>query len=140
MGTGFPVPEKSSVAYQAPMTPIAGVFANASTGTTTTVTVLLSDWNPEAEAVRVNVYVPAVAAEHVIVEPLIVTLSPDDTLLLAYEIEAPEGSDIVETENATFLPTTTYCVPIVLMARLFTSHCAIAHTSLLPVTAILSPG
>ena len=42
-----------------------GAFVNASTGTNSTVTVVLEDVYPEALAVRVNVYVPGLVALHV---------------------------------------------------------------------------
>ena len=60
-----------------------GAFVNASTGTNSTVTVVLDDVYPEALAVRVNVYVPGLDALHVTVDPLMLTLSPPVALLEA---------------------------------------------------------
>ena len=60
-----------------------GAFVNARTGTNCTVTVVLEEVYPDALAVRVKVYVPAVLALQVTVDPLMLTVSPLDTLLLA---------------------------------------------------------
>ena len=60
-----------------------GAFVNASTGTNSTVTVVLEDVYPEALAVRVNAYVPGLDALHVTVDPLMLTLSPLVALLEA---------------------------------------------------------